>query len=1382
MSSPTVSLSPNTFNIALALALLWTWRSRTDAYNLLRPLGLKRADGRAFTAEDVKTAFQELRGHALLLDMANGYVRLHDKLRVPLYRHLLDTYAADELRAALFPFVGYQGDRRSYYWPVSHAGTVALLRLALLGGMPAAEFKSLVQAIQHSARDWDVLINEAIFESFDAATFERIAPETRWDLLFRAVTLMVAFWRLDMALPCDLAVALLDADAAALPVSLRLALADLFLSRGDTARAQLALEGLNNGSAQALRAALLSQQGRYPEAQQAFEAALKVRQVEIGARKRIFPEALIWRYPLALIAQQTPKQLELARKFCIGEAGKREPSPYDAWGVWAHAISVRLGDAPLEVDALLSGISNYKPNPDWLDLWRLLLAAWLGPEALGMNDKRGKIVEDVAMATRNHLLRCKLDWLAGQVEAALEVLRGNEPPAGFFVGGRGEQWREVLAALQALAGEGAGSAAEAESARILWALSLGKDNALLDITPLEQKRGLRGWGKAKPLSLGKLAGNERLPPWDAKVARALKQDRAYAKRFNLDRAAAIVALIGHPAVVLAEAPDRLVELVEGTPTLEVVREGEHYRMRVTPAPHPETGGEYVYYADADERREAEALRLISVVQESPQRFQVIRLSAAQRRAAQLVSGRFAVPAQAKEELKQSLEVLARHFQVHADSAQAAREIEPESRLRAELSPSGEDLLLRLVVTPLGGEGGNEGPRLPPASGRNRVMAAIGAETVGTKRDLDAERKHLNAVLDALPFLDAPDGACEWLVSDPEQALAMVEILPTLPAVAAVEWPKGKPVRVLRVDAAQLGLNVTGERDWFRVGGQATLDDGLVLAFTALLDAARQKSRFIPMGDGVYAALTQSLKDRLADLAAVVEMDKHGARIPQIAASWLDDALDGMEVKSDSEFRAAIERLRAAQKETPKLPKSLQAELRPYQEDGYQWAMRLASAGLGGCLADDMGLGKTLQALAVMLARGGKGAALVIAPTSVCGNWLAETRRFAPSLNAQIYGEGDRETLVSEAGAMDVVIVSYTLVLQAKERFAGRVWHTLIVDEAQAIKNASAKRSQAVFELDADFRLALSGTPVENRLAELWSIMRFSNPGLLGTLARFNERFAGPIERNRSREAQHLLRRLIAPFVLRRTKSEVLQELPPRTELALLIEPEAAEAAHYEALRRQALEEAGQALASGAPGEARMNILAQLTRLRRAACDPRLTTPAIKLPGAKVLAFAELAAELADNGHKALVFSQFVDFLTLLRAPLDAAGIAYQYLDGATPAAERTRRVAAFQAGEGDLFLISLKAGGFGLNLTAADYVVITDPWWNPAAEDQAMGRAHRMGQLRPVTVYRLVGKGTIEERIVDLHHDKRALAEGVLSGEETTALPSTDDLIALMRG
>jgi SNF2 family DNA or RNA helicase len=364
----------------------------------------------------------------------------------------------------------------------------------------------------------------------------------------------------------------------------------------------------------------------------------------------------------------------------------------------------------------------------------------------------------------------------------------------------------------------------------------------------------------------------------------------------------------------------------------------------------------------------------------------------------------------------------------------------------------------------------------------------------------------------------------------------------------------------------------------------------------------------------------------------------------------------------------------------------------------------------------------------------------------------------------------------------VIVVSYTLLQQAQQRFAARAWHTVIADEAQAIKNSAAKRSLAVFELEAGFRLALSGTPVENRLAELWSIMRFANPGLLGTLTRFTERFAAPIERDGDRDALQTLKRLIAPFVLRRTKAQVLPELPPRTELSLAVAQAPSEAAHYEALRRQAIEEAGRALSSETSAQARINILAQLTRLRRAACDPRLVTPGIADAGAKVQAFAELATELVANGHKALVFSQFVDFLKLLREPLDAAGIAYQYLDGGTPAAERTRRIAAFQSGEGELFMISLKAGGFGLNLTAADYVLITDPWWNPAAEDQAMGRAHRIGQNRPVTVYRLVTRGTVEERIVALHQDKRALAESILAEGEATSLPSAEDLIALMRG
>jgi len=300
-------------------------------------------------------------------------------------------------------------------------------------------------------------------------------------------------------------------------------------------------------------------------------------------------------------------------------------------------------------------------------------------------------------------------------------------------------------------------------------------------------------------------------------------------------------------------------------------------------------------------------------------------------------------------------------------------------------------------------------------------------------------------------------------------------------------------------------------------------------------------------------------------------------------------------------------------------------------------------------------------------------------------------------------------------------------------------------------------------------------------------MAFANPGLLGSAEQFNQRFAGPIERDGDAQAGRRLRRLVAPFLLRRTKAEVLADLPARTEIVHEVVPAPRERALLEALRQQAEHSVSQALAAGTAGEgqAQMHLLAALTRLRRAACDPRLVAPELGLVGAKVQEFERLAQELVAGRHKALVFSQFTDFLALLRERLDAAGLHYQYLDGSTPAAQRTQRVSAFQAGEGDFFLISLKAGGFGLNLTMADYVIIADPWWNPAAEDQASGRAHRIGQQRPVTVYRLVTQGSIEDRIVKLHHSKRALADGVLAAQDggpAGTVLRADQMLALLRG
>ena len=1375
-------LSLDARGVAMTMALLWAPRTQTDVHTLARGLGQRRGDGRAYSADDVKQAVAELRGLGLLVEETYrpGQFRLHDDLRVPLYRHLLDTCPGEVLRKALYDLERFDSVRTAYYWPVrgTHA-TVAILRVMLFTGMPKSAFLNFMKLAGQIYEDWPLLQAVAL-EGFDAASFRRIDPELQGALLYEALYFLGLDWSPALLPARDFALARLDREPETLPDFARLALADHLLQCGDWPRFERALAGLDGGAVDALRASRGVLEGQFEAARPLWEAALKRRQVEVSARKRLLPDTLAWYYPLCLLARPSPAHLEAARKFCLGESGKKAPPADSDWGRWAHAVTVRTGQAELNRAAFV-GTAQSRPEAPGLGLfWRVLLAAWLGEETLRLDaPARARLDGDIHRLAER-FQQCGLSALLAQLEGARTVLHGGEPPAGLFIGGRSERWRDVLASLRSLAGDGpgAGQATDKADSRLIWTLALEQDGSLLDVVPLEQKRGARGWGKPRAISAARVAGNAELPPHDARVARCLRPDPFASRAFTIDRAAAIVALVGHPHVALAEHPEQFAELAEGSPELEVIRNKDGFKLRVSPSPHPASRG--IFFESTEEHREAEALRFISVLRDSPQRLRLVRLNEAQRRAAQLLGRGFSLPAEAQEALRETLQGLARQFQVLGDSDVASREVPAEPRLRAELATVGQGLSLRLVAAPLG----EAGPRLKPAAGRTRVIAMVEGETVGTRRDLAVEQSHLDALFDALPFLAEadPDEHREWLLEDPEQALAAVEALPGLPGMAGVDWPKGKRVRVVGVDGRRLGVKVSGDKDWFRLEGQARLDDGLVVAFETLLEAARGKSRYIPIGDGVYAALTRSLKTQLAELAAVAEPTRHGARLPKLAAGWLADTLEGLDAEGDADFRAAVERLRAAQDSQPVLPGTLQAELRPYQEDGYQWAMRLAQAGFGACLADDMGLGKTLQALAVMLARAPAGAALVVAPTSVCGNWLAEIRRFAPSLNAHIYGEAEREELLARAGPLDVVIVSYTLLQQAGERFAARDWHTLVADEAQAVKNAAAKRSRALFELNAEFRLALSGTPVENRLAELWSIMRFANPGLLGNEARFAERFGNPIERGRDREAQHRLRRLIAPFVLRRTKAQVLRELPERTELTLDIVPDAAEAAHYEALRREAVAQVEASLESGNPGVARFNILAQLTRLRRAACDPRLVSPEISVVGAKVQAFAELAAELTANGHKALVFSQFVDFLQLLRVPLEAAGIAYQYLDGATPAAERTRRVAAFQSGQGALFLISLKAGGFGLNLTAADYVVITDPWWNPAAEDQAMGRAHRMGQQRPVTVYRLVIKGSIEERILELHADKRALAEGVLSGEETATLPDTEDLLALMRG
>ncbi|MBI4950710.1 MAG: DEAD/DEAH box helicase, partial [Myxococcales bacterium] len=457
---------------------------------------------------------------------------------------------------------------------------------------------------------------------------------------------------------------------------------------------------------------------------------------------------------------------------------------------------------------------------------------------------------------------------------------------------------------------------------------------------------------------------------------------------------------------------------------------------------------------------------------------------------------------------------------------------------------------------------------------------------------------------------------------------------------------------------------------------------------------------------------------------------------------------------------------------PTLPDDLRAELRPYQLRGVAWLSFLRQAGLGAVLADDMGLGKTLQVLCA-LRRGER--ALVVCPTSVVHGWASEIARFRPALRVALYRGVGRE-LDRRA---DIVVTSYAIVRLDIERLAAEHFHVCVLDEAQGIKNPDSQVARAAYRLDAEFRIALSGTPIENRLEELWSMLHYTNPGLLGGRSSFEATYGRPILAGDA-DALARLRAKIRPMVLRRTKKEVLSDLPPKTESVLWVELDEGERAVYETVLAATREELVSEL--GAIEGGRGNVLAvleALLRLRQAACHAGLVPGQHAERSTKVALLREALEEACADGHKALVFSQWTSLLDKVEPELREAGIDFVRLDGSTR--DRGAVVGRFQDAAGPpVMLVSLKAGGTGLNLTAADHVFLLDPWWNPAVEDQAADRAHRIGQDRPVVVYRLVAKDTIEERVLALGARKRALADAALEGTGRAAALGREDLLALL--
>jgi superfamily II DNA or RNA helicase len=584
-------------------------------------------------------------------------------------------------------------------------------------------------------------------------------------------------------------------------------------------------------------------------------------------------------------------------------------------------------------------------------------------------------------------------------------------------------------------------------------------------------------------------------------------------------------------------------------------------------------------------------------------------------------------------------------------------------------------------------------------------------------------------------------------------------------------------------AGSVAWNVTSGIDWFELS--AAIDFGGITAeLPALLEAIAKGSRSVELPDGSIGILPDSFAGQFEPMAALAHKHDGKLRYGRIQMALLDALLAGQPQSSVDE---AFERLREqlASGEQPKAepePPGFQGTLRQYQREGLGWLVFLEKLGLGGCLADDMGLGKTIQVLALLARRQQETQAaglpsrpsLVIVPRSLVFNWIEEARKFAPGLRVVNH---TGTTRVDETGTLadwDIVITTYGTLRRDILTHRETEFDYVVLDEAQSIKNAASQAAKACRLLRARHRLALTGTPVENHIGELWSIFEFLNPGQLGSATRLRKFLAD------GRGSTDVVARAVRPYLLRRTKSQVLSDLPEKTEQTLFVELGETQRKAYDELREHFRAELAGRIGRMGIGRSRIAVLEALLRLRQTACHQGLVDPTrVDESCAKLDTLLAQLDEVLDEGHKVLVFSQFTSFLSILRRRLDEKKTVYEYLDGRTT--DRQARVVRFQEDpDCKLFLVSLKAGGQGLNLTAADYIYILDPWWNPAVEAQAVDRAHRIGQTRRVFAYRLIAKDTVEEKILALQDRKRELAESIVRADESLIAGLTPEDVELL--
>lgn len=911
--------------------------------------------------------------------------------------------------------------------------------------------------------------------------------------------------------------------------------------------------------------------------------------------------------------------------------------------------------------------------------------------------------------------------------------------------------------------------------RLIWVLEYRKTYQIYTIKPRLQKLSKnKKWTRGRAVALKNLYYNHEdmdgLSKQDHEICNRAIKEKTYhnhyyygrQREYVINSSKALPMLAGHPLVFLENSLETPLELVKSEPEL---------RLQVT------KGRIHIFMDHFPTAYNREVL----VAKETPSRYKVICFSQAHLKLADYLDKEgLDFPRKAEKLAVDAMASLSPIITVNSDLVAKAdnkvKIIQADSTPNVHVMPWQEGIRIEFLVRPFG----SRGSYFKPGRGGETVFARMEGEKIQTRRNLDLEKARSQRVIDhcrTLDLLEKVDG--QWLIGDPEDALELLLELKNCKEKLVMFWPRGEKMKIRsQVSFDDFTLHIKKDRGWFQAEGSLKIDEKMAISLSRLMKLIDNAShRFVVLDDGTYLAVTRTLKERLEELKAYSTNSRKKVRFSPLAAPAMEELVsETKHLKTDKAWKDHCKKINRIVK--PEIPGTLRANLRDYQKSGFKWLSQLAHWNVGACLADDMGLGKTVQALAAILINASKGAALVIAPLSVMANWVEECRNFAPTLNPLVFGPGDRQMFLNNLKPFDIVISSYGLLQNEGDKLASVDFQTIVLDEAQAIKNRHTKRSKAAMKLKSQFRIITTGTPVENHLNELWTLFNFLNPGLLGSINHFKKRFVLPIERDSDKKTSKRLKKLIQPFVLRRLKTDVLQELPEKTQITLEVEMSREEALLYEAHRLKAIENIESA--DDKPGQRHFRILAQLTKLRQLCCNPSLILPNTEIKSSKLKVFGDVVDELLENRHKALVFSQFTGHLSILCNFLDKKKITYQYLDGSTSVKKRKKLIKDFQNGIGDLFLISLKAGGFGLNLTAADYVIHMDPWWNPAVEDQASDRAHRIGQKRPVTIYRLVVKNSIEQKIVTLHKEKRELADSLLSGSDMAEKISAEELLTLL--